>query len=123
MARIRVDVDGAAGVARDLETVERLMPRFRRVVERGAWNVKQSMSDDARSNGYARHFHRSISYDMTGELSAEIGPDKHRVQGALGVFMYFGRSDTPGVLDLESPLRREIPRFELALIDVAEDVL
>ena len=123
MARIELDVDGADAIARDLESVDRLRPDFERVVERGAWNIRRAMSDDARSNGYSRHFHRSITYDVTGGLSAEIGPDKGRVQGALGVFLYFGRSDTPGVLNLEAPLNREQPRFELALIDVAEDVL
>jgi hypothetical protein len=60
---------------------------------------------------------------MTGEFSAEIGPDKERVQGALGNIIYFGTSKNAPQLSLEGPLNRETQRFEDAIADVAEDIL
>lgn len=122
--RIKVDVDGAKELGADLEAVPaEAMPKFARVVGRGANNIKNQMRDEAKDNGHYKHFHRSISYDLISDLKAEIGPDKERVQGALGNILYIGTSNNAPVLDLEGPLRREAPRFELALADVAEDVL
>lgn len=122
--RLDVDVDGADEVADALTSVpDEALPRFRKVVERGANNVKRSMRDDARSSGHYKHFNRSISYDMVDDLVAEIGPDKDRIQGALGNILYFGTSNNAPVLDINVGITRETPRFELALADVAEDVL
>lgn len=96
-----------------------------KVTERGALNVKNQMAAEAQSSGYYKHFSRSISYDRTtsiGEVSYEIGPDKSLkgAQGALGNILYFGTSNNGAVLDIESPIRAEAPRFTKALADVAE---
>lgn len=99
-------------------------PKVRKVVARGALNVKNTMRDEAQSGGSYRHFHRSISYDLeNGGMAAEIGPDKGRIQGALGNILYFGTSKNAPQLDIMSGLNREAPRFERALIDVVEDIL
>jgi hypothetical protein len=118
---LEVDIDGARKVADDLADVD--AARFRPVVAKGALNVKNALQREARSAGHYKHFHRSISYELLGDLEAEIGPDKDRVQGALGNILYFGTSKNAAVLDLDASLAREAPRFELALADVAEDVL
>lgn len=121
--RIDVDVDGADEIASDLMSVDRLRPEFRKVVSKGALNIKNGLRDDAKSSGHYKHFHRSISYDMIDDLKAEIGPDKDRIQGALGNILYFGTSKNAPVLNLNGPYEREEPRFRLALINVAESVL
>ncbi|PXY20881.1 hypothetical protein [Prauserella muralis] len=122
--RVEVTTQGVAKLAADLEDVpDEKGPELRRVVARGALNVKEELRDNARSSGTYKHFHRSISYDMVGDLEAEIGPDKGRVQGALGNLLYFGRRDTAPVLNLTAPLHNEAPRFEQALADAAGDVL
>lgn len=100
------------------------LPKFRKVVERGAVNVKTGMRADASGHPTFRYFPRSISYDVTdGGLGAEIGPDKDLVQGALGNIVYFGTSKNAPVLDINGPLNKEQPRFVDALADVAEDIL
>lgn len=96
------------------------------VVEKGALNVKARMVEDAQSHhGHARHFHRSISYDVTdrgGSVSADIGPDKERTQGSLGNLMYFGSKNNGPVLDVEAGLVEEEPRFIKALGDLLDGV-
>lgn len=98
-------------------------PKFRAVISKGALNIKNGMRAEASGGHSYRHFPRSITYDLTGEFEAEIGPDKALVQGALGNLLYFGRSKTAGVLNINGPLEREAPRTVDAIADVAEDIL
>jgi len=119
-----VDTHELDALADDLEQIPAdKMPEFKKVVERGALNIKNELRADAAGHPTYRYFPTSISYDMTGELEAEIGPDKGRVQGALGNILYFGTSKNAPQLDLEGPLHRETQRFEDAVADVAEDIL
>lgn len=119
-----VDTSELDKLADDLADIpEEKRPEFRKVVEKGALNIKTGLRADAAGHPTYRLFPLSITYDMTGELEAEIGPDKGRVQGALGNILYFGTSKNAPQLDLEGPLQREIPRFEDATAEVAEDIL
>jgi hypothetical protein len=119
-----VDTSQLEKLAADLAAVPaETRPKFRAVVGKGALNIKNGLRADAAGHPTYRYFPTSISYDMTGEFSAEIGPDKGRVQGALGNILYFGTSKNAPQLSLEGPLQKEIPRFEDALADVAEDIL
>lgn len=119
-----IDVEGARELADDLDSIPgELRKEVRKVVSKGALNIKNDLRREARSAGTYRHFHRAIDYDMVGDLEAEIGPDKGRVQGALGNILYFGTSKNAPVLDLNGPLNREEPRFELALIQAVEKLL
>ncbi len=119
-----VDFSEVERLASDLEKVpDETRSKFSKVVEKGALNVKNGMQRDARNSGHYKHFSRSISYDMVGEFEAEIGPDKGRIQGALGNLLYFGRSTTAGVLNINGPIHREQPRTVDAIADVAEDIL
>lgn len=120
---VDIDVSGADSVARDLETVGRLLDDFGRVVKRGAHNLKSDYQREARSSGHYKHFHRAISYDRVTSLEYEVGPDKSKMQGALGNILYFGTSKNAPELDLHGPIARELPRFEQALADAAEEVL
>ena len=119
-----VDTSELDALADDLaEIPEEKRPEFRKVVEKGALNIKNGLRADAAGHPTYRYFPTSISYDMTGELEAEIGPDKARVQGALGNILYFGTSKNAPQLNLEGPLHRETQRFEDHIADVAEDIL
>lgn len=120
-----VDMSQVDKLADDLEAVpEKIRPKVKQVVAKGAVNVKNGMRSDASGHPTFRHFPRSISYDTTDDgLGAEIGPDKALIQGALGNLLYFGSSKNAPVLDINGPLNKETPRFEDALADVAEDIL
>ncbi len=99
-------------------------PQLKAVVVKGAVNIKNGMRADASGGDSYRHFPRSIDFDVIdGGWGAEIGPDKGRVQGALGNILYFGTSKNGPVLDINGPLNREDPRFVDAIADVAEDIL
>lgn len=83
----------------------------RKIIEVGAIKIKKGMIADARrgSGKHAKRFPNSITYDLKG-LSAEIGPDKSRPQGALGNIMYFGTSTQgPSIPDIAKPLKAEAP--------------
>lgn len=119
-----VDTRELVQLANDLDEIPaEKRPQFSKVVERGALNIKNGLREDAAGHPTYRYFPSSISYDMNGEFSAEIGPDKERVQGALGNILYFGTSKNGPQLDLEGPLHRETQRFMDHVADVAEDIL
>jgi hypothetical protein len=119
-----VDTHELVQLADDLDQIPAdKLPEFSKVVEKGALNIKNGMRADATGHPTFRYFPSSISYDMTGKFSAEIGPDKGRVQGALGNILYFGTSKGGQMLDINGPLNREGQRFADALADVAEDIL
>lgn len=86
------------------------------VVAKGAHNLKNQYREDAESNGTTRHFAGAIGYDTSlSGLSAEVGPDKDKPQGPLGVLLYFGSSDTAPVLDFDGPIQDEEPKFNAAI--------
>ncbi|WP_051790992.1 hypothetical protein [Amycolatopsis jejuensis] len=120
-----VDMSQVDKLADDLEAIPAdITPKLKRVVAKGAVNVKNGMRADAEGHATFKHFPRSISYDTTDDgLGAVIGPDKNLIQGALGNLIYFGRSNTPGVLNINKSIDKEAPRFADALADVAEDIL
>ncbi len=112
-----IDLSEVRALATDLGKTSREVEREAdKVLERGALGVKNAMADDARSthSGHAKHFHRSISYDRrygVGRMSYEIGPDKGRIQGALGNLLYFGSSNNAPTLDIEAGLIEEEPKL------------
>ena len=119
-----VDTHELVQLADDLDKIPaETRPKFSKCVEKGALNIKNGMRADATGHPTFRYFPTSISYDMTGDFSAEIGPDKGRVQGALGNLLYFGTSRSGGVLNINGPWEREMPRLVDAIADVAEDIL
>lgn len=120
-----VSIDGHEEVAAELLRESREgREEVRKVLSKGALNVKRDMSEDARSNGSYQHFHQSINYDIDeAEMEAEIGPDKNKAQGALGNILYFGTSNNAPVLDLNAGLNKEQPRFDRAMERVVRDVL
>lgn len=124
-----LDTSELRALAVDLGNASREVEReAERVLEKGALNVKDKMAADAKAahGGYAKHFHRSISYDRAtraGQLGFEIGPDKHRRQGALGNLLYFGSANNGPTLDIEAGLIEEEPRLVSEMGKMLERVL
>jgi hypothetical protein len=72
---------------------EQILPDVKAVVSRGALNVKNAAKAAAPDPHHAGLYKASITYTLTVEgdtVSAEIGPDKDKPQGALGNLLEFG---------------------------------
>lgn len=96
----------------------RVVPALAPVIEQAAVTVRDDLRDAARAasrDGTTRHFPRSITHDVRG-LSAEIGPDKNRRQGALGNLLYFGGARSGPVLP---PPGESLRRHAGAIADAA----
>lgn len=94
----------------------------RKVVAKGALNVKKDLQQRAANLRHAPAFPRSITYDMRATATtvwAEIGPDKSRPQGALGNLIYYGSVHNSPRPDLDMAVAAEQPRFEKAMEDLA----
>ena len=94
------------------------------VVTRGAMNVKRDWRANARATAgqHARRYPDSVTYDVTYTpvgVSAEIGPDKARPQGALGNLLEFGSVHNPPHMDGARALAAETPQFLAALAALA----
>ena len=123
-----IDLSEVRALATDLgKTTREVEKEADRVLERGALGVKNVMAADAqRLTGHAKHFHRSISYDRragVGRLSYEVGPDKERMQGALGNLVYFGSRNNAPQLDIEAGMIEEEPRLMSEMGKMLERVM
>jgi hypothetical protein len=95
----------------------------RKILEVAAIKIKKGMASDAKGIRHAPAFPASITYDISG-LSAEIGPDKSRRQGALGNLLYFGSANNgPRIADIAGPLKAEAPIFSGLLSELAAKYL
>lgn len=107
------DLDSAAG--------EKFMGDVTAVVKKGAVNVKAGWRANAiRTAGdHARAYPYSITFDEPVRdgrtVSAEIGPDKAKRQGALGNLLEYGSANNPPHNDGKNAADDEAPRFERAL--------
>ena len=122
-----IDLSEVRALATDLGKVPREVEKEAdRVLERGALGVKNVMVADAqRHTGHAKHFHRSLSYDRSpgSRLSYEVGPDKDRMQGALGNLLYFGSRNNGPTLDIEAGMVAEEPRLMSEMGKMLERVM
>lgn len=123
------DADGLDALIVDLERVpQRLMPEVRKVVAKGAVQVKKGWADRWKGHPSIRHLPRSLSYDTSGDATseeAEIGPDPSRRQGNLAHLIEFGNAEYGTVRNAPIPggvpaLAKEEPRFVKALADLGE---
>lgn len=112
-------VSGLNEVVAELDRAQsRMMPGVRAVVERGALNIKQDAARRASGLKHAPAYPQSISYDVHntfGGVTAEIGPDKGRRQGALGNILEFGTPNNAPRPHLNPALDVEEPKFVAAL--------
>lgn len=119
-------VDGANGLealAADLERAADMAPaEVRKVVGKGALNIKTDARRRVEGLAHAPAYPRAITYDTAvtpAGASAEIGPDKSKRQGSLGNVIEYGSVNNPPHPHLAPALQAERPRFEKALEDLA----
>lgn len=96
------------------------------VVSKGALNIKNAWRANASGLAHAPQYPNSITYDLdvqADRVSAEIGPDKTKPQGALGNLIEFGSSKNPPHNDGGRALDDEEPRFYAALEAAAEQAV
>lgn len=119
------DTSGLNELVADLGRGElRTVPLAAAVVAKGALNVKNEARQMASGLRHAPAYPASITYDIAGNgLSAEIGPDKDKRQGALGNILEYGTSKNAPHAHLGPALDREGPAFEKALGDIVDGLL
>lgn len=124
---VRVNGDGLDAVLRAVSDAARIAPTdARKVVAKGALNIKDDARRRIRGLAHARAYPSSITYDLWPNWRgavAEIGPDKAKRQGALGNLLEYGSVNNPPHPHLAPALAAERPRFERAMEDLAVDAL
>lgn len=109
------ELDALADVLAD--SFDRTMDAAVRVTKRGAQNIKKdaiARITAATPGPYVTSYPRSISYDIDEsgtEVTAEIGPDKDRPQGALGNLLEFGSAKNAPLPHLGPAFEDEVPRY------------
>jgi HK97 gp10 family phage protein len=92
---VSIDVSGLDALARSLDDAGDVIPhKVHQATEVTARKIKDDARKLAKGIGRpAQHYWRSISYDIDDlgdSVYAEIGPDKLKTQGPLGVLLEFG---------------------------------
>jgi hypothetical protein len=120
-------VTGLTELTEDLEYArDHVLEETRKVVKRGANNIKKDAKERWSNLAHAPALPRAISYDVTvsgSTISAEIGPDKEKRQGALGNLLEYGSVNNVARPALGPALDAEEPRFLKALEDMAAGLL
>lgn len=118
---ITFDTSDAKRFAAELELAgERMPATVRPVVQRGALNIKRGAQARVGRGPYTPGYASSISYDSketAAGVSAEIGPDKGRAQGALGNLIEYGSEHNAPIPHLGPALEAEAPALERYLED------
>jgi hypothetical protein len=89
-------------------------------------DARQRFADQERTGKYLPHYALSITYDVESvgsTTSAEIGPDKAKVQGAFGPGVEYGSVQHAPMPHLNPALDAEEPKFLNALGDAVVRVL
>lgn len=122
---VRIEgLDELAGLLQHAQ--DTVVKETRKVVAKGALNIKKDTADRWRGNRHAPYISGAVSYDtnVSGtEVSAEIGPDKARRQGALGNLLEYGSVHNGPIPALSPALDAEEPRFVQAMEDMAARLL
>lgn len=127
--QFRLDVSDVNRLSAQLQQKGvRIGDEVRAIVEVGARNVKDEARDLISGLAHAPAYPYSIGYDLhaalgLGLVSADIGPDKAKPQGALGNILEYGTVNNAPLAHLGPALDREAPGFVRALEDAAGDVL
>jgi len=123
-----VDTSQLRALAVDLGRIPaKVAPAAVAVVSKGALNVKTDWAQRWSGLAHAPMVDEAVTYDILtgplGVISAEVGPDKDRPQGALGNLLEFGsvhNAPAPGGLPAAEA---EAPRFEQAAAALAARLL
>lgn len=124
---VRMEGDGLQQLVAVFESAgAEVLTEARKVTAKAALNIKNDAKKKASGLAHAPHYPRSISYNtaISGTaVTAEIGPDKDRPQGALGNILEYGTSKNPPYAHLGPALDYESPNFERYLGQLGEDLL
>lgn len=92
------------------------------VILKAALNIEKGMRSDFSGSAHAPLAPLAIDHTVRG-LSAEVGFNKQRPQGALGNILAYGTSKNAAIADVTASLRREIPAVEKYLGDIGASSL
>lgn len=121
MSKIEFDNSEVNRLSVDLSKAPiRVQRRAPKVMETGAYKIKQEMKQDASGHRHLPELDQHLSYDALTPLDYEIGFDK-KGQGNLANIAAFGSVNNPPVMDHTAGLRREIPHILRHLSDTAAD--
>lgn len=115
-----IDLHGAPG---------RMSKKNRKIVQRGAFNIRRGMGKDFSGHGHAPHLGTAtFEVDMKGSNAftarAEIGElDSGGPQWGIAAILAFGTSNNAPVVDHTAALRRETPIMLRYLAEAAEDAV
>lgn len=125
--KVTVTSTGMNELALALESAaEDAVDEARKVVARGALNIKRDARRFASGIAHAPSYPYSIGYDtkVSGTTaSAEIGPDKAKRQGALGNILEYGTVNNAPYAHLGPALDIEGPKFVAAVEQLGVDLL
>lgn len=105
---------------------EDIVEETRKIVKRGANNIKKDAKEKWANLAHAPALPRAISYDVDVKgttVEAEIGPDKAKRQGALGNLLEYGSSNNAARPALGPALDAEEPNLVRYLEDVGARLL
>lgn len=146
--RFEVDSSDFSRLAADLGAAPRAAgPFLRKAIEVTARNVRDTARENAQGMAHAPAFPYSITYDLgvgheqslgqaassviaggftsaeSSTLSAEIGPDKNRAQGALGNLIEYGSIRNPPQGIMHGALQANEADFERGVDRAIDDAL
>jgi len=124
MVQVKALADELGGVG------ARVRPAVKAVITKGALNIKNAARDailaDTR-HVFVKQYPYSITYDVSvgagAVVSAEIGPDKDKPQGALGNLLEFGSSKNAPIPHLVPAWEAEIDNTEMWIGKAGEDAV
>lgn len=124
MAGVKATADALNGIA------GRLQPAMRKVTSKGSLNIKNAAKAAILAqtqHKYVKQYPNSITYSILQssgtKVWAEIGPDKEKVQGALGNILEFGSPGRPPVPHLVPAWEAEIEPYERFMGEAAEKAI
>ncbi len=124
---LRVDTSALDKLVADLGQIPAtVLPEARKVVARGANNIKKDARKRWRGHPHARMLPYAVSYDVkqrATSVEAEIGPDKDKPQGALGNLFEYGSLNNAPIPALAPALQAEEPGFVKYLEELAVKAL
>ena len=124
MVQVKALADELGGVG------ARVRPAVKAVITKGALNIKNAARDailaDTR-HVFVKQYPYSITYDVSvgagAVVSAEIGPDKDKPQGALGNLLEYGSSKNAPIPHLNPAFDAEIDSTEMWIGKAGEDAV
>lgn len=136
---IRIDNSDLSKLAADLGNAPAETGKYaRKAVEVTARNVRDTARENATGLEHAPRFPHSITYDVganfsfmretfggggVNSITAEIGPDKDRPQGALGNLIEYGSVNNPPQGIMHGALQANEADFERGIDKAIDDAL